>query len=229
MKKNLLVALFLVMAGALFAQSGKRVAIGLSVGPSIEWISPKTEGYVGNGVIAGFKYGVPVDINFTKANNYYFSTGIKFEHTGGKLSFPFTYEGKEVALNRKYTAMFLSIPTGIKLKTPTFGSMVFGGNFGFLHGFKLNGKHIDTWVDENGNNVQQDKKAEYKNCAFFKESIYVGLGAEYIIQEDFRASFYINYAYTITNYFNKKAINPINSLREKGNPGSVEFVFGIHF
>ncbi|MDL2297340.1 PorT family protein [Bacteroidales bacterium OttesenSCG-928-B11] len=229
MKKTLLIVCLILSSISLLAQDGKRVNIGLSIGPSIDWISPKTDNYERDGIGIGLRYGVPVDINFTHGSNYYFSTGIKFEHIGGKMNFPFIYNEKEVALNRKYTAMFLSIPTGIKLKTPTFGSMVFAGNFGFLHGLKLNGKFIDTWVDENGNNVMQNKKEEYENCAFFKESIYVGLGAEYIIQEDFRASFYINYAYTITNFFNKKAINPTTNLREKGNPGAVEFVFGIHF
>lgn len=231
MKKYVLISFFVFISASLLAQTGKRVAIGLTVGPSIDWLSPKTEGYEGDGASLGLRYGIPVDINFTSADNYYFSTGIKFEHTGGKLAFPFISDAtkNKVNLSRKYNALYLTIPTGIKLKTPNFGNFVFAGNFGFLHGFKLSCKTKDTWTDENGHKVIPDQKEEYKNCAFFKESIFVGLGGEYVIRDSFRASLYINYAYTMTNFFANKAVNPVNNLKEKGTLGTVEFLFGIHF
>ncbi|MDR2978953.1 MAG: PorT family protein [Bacteroidales bacterium] len=231
MKKNFLIVFFLLISVASFAQDGKRVAIGLTIGPSIDWISPKTQGYEKNGVSLGVRYGIPVDINFTKATNYYLSTGIKFEHTGGKLAFKHVLKEdlEEVDLERKYNALYLTIPTGVKLKTPNFGDLVFAGNFGFLHSFRLSCKNIDKWTDANGHSVTPDEKSEYNGCMFFKESLYVGVGAEYIVQEDFRASFYMNYAYTLSNFFTKKSLNYSTNLREKGNLGSVEFVFGFHF
>lgn len=212
------------------AQSGKRVAVGITVGPSIEWMSPKTENYNGAGTIAGLRYGVPVDINFTADEYYYFTTGVMFSHAGGKLNFT-TYSPEDdtrlVDMTRKYTSIYLSIPTGIKLKTPNFGNLVFVGNFGFYHGFNLSSKKVDSYIDGNLSSGK-GKKGPYEEAAIFKESIYVGLGADYLIMDNFKANLMINYSYTFTNYFTKKSLTYDNN-REKANLGSVEFILGFFF
>lgn len=235
MKSRLfLVLAFCLFSIQLFAQAenhkGKRLSVGLSVGPAIDWISPNIDEYDGVGPIVGLRYGIPVDINLTHESNYYFSTGILFQHTGGKLSFPSRFlpdlDSLDVSIQRKYSSIFLAIPTGIKLKTPSFNNFVFAGNFGLLHGFKLNSKKQDKY-EVNGLDHKDNKKSEFEGASFFKESIYVGIGLEYIIKDDFRASFFFNYSYSFTNYFNKKAV--ATDKRIKGNHNGIEFVFGIFF
>ena len=65
---------------------GKRVSLGISVGSGMDWLVPRSDSLVMQqaGPIATLRYGIPVDINFTKANNYYLTTGIYFQHLGGK-------------------------------------------------------------------------------------------------------------------------------------------------
>lgn len=229
MKKNLLIVVFCLLSTSLMAQmGGKRVTVGLSVGPSIDWLGPKTEGYEGNGAKMGLRYGIPVDINFTEANNYYFSTGILFSHSGGKLKFTDYRPDQSVPevadISRKYNSIYISIPTGVKLKAPNFGDFVVAGNFGFYHGFLLSSRYVDSY-----NGSRDSRKADFKRANFFKESLYVGLGVEYIIQDDFRASLYINYSYTLTNYFKNKTNNEYTGQKERGNLNCLEFIFGIQF
>ncbi len=235
--KKLYLTIFLIIFGAsLWAQStnpaGRRVTVGLSFGPSIDWLTPKIENYDGGGIKIGVKYGIPVDINFTKQANYYFSTGLFFSHNGGKLKFmdytTILDSTNLVSMNRSYSATYLIIPTGIKLKTPSFKNFVIAGNFGLSHGFLLKGKKLDKY--KIGDDDMGDlKKENYKELLFFKETIYVGVGVEYIIKDDFRANFFINYNYTLTNFFSGKAFNEYYKIKEKGNLGSVDFVFGVTF
>ncbi len=87
MKKQLFTMLLLLLLGANVTAQSKRVNIGITVGPSIDWLTPKNDQYNGGGVVAGLRYGVPVNVNLTGDENYYFSTGIVFQHTGGKLEY----------------------------------------------------------------------------------------------------------------------------------------------
>ena len=72
-------------------QEGHRVVFGVTFGPTLNWMNWKNhkaapEGYersVKGGVRLGLRYGVNMDIDLTKSKNYYVSTGILIEHTGG--------------------------------------------------------------------------------------------------------------------------------------------------
>jgi hypothetical protein len=218
----------------LYAQEEKRVTLGINMGPSLSWISPKTAKYERDAILCGFHFGIPVDVNFTKSAYYYFHTGVKLEYSGGKLLFPYNIEtaGQSFEieeLHRKYTNIYFSIPTGIKLKTPTIkGKWVIGFSFGLSHGFLLNSKKKDHYEIEQ--TVTDDKKKLlYEGSAFFKESVYGGIGTEYTIKENFKASFYLQYNYTLNNFFNKNAQNNISKAKESGNLNVIDFVFGISF
>lgn len=237
MKRFFLVSILAFFGLSLFAQtsnpSGRRVTVGLTFGTAIDWLSPKTDGYESDGVKVGLRYGIPIDINFTKQANYYFiSTGLFFKHTGGKLNFTENTQLDEttyaVLMKRKYSAAYLVIPTGIKLKTPSFSNFVFAGNFGLSHAFLLDSKKVDEYKIGD-TPIQDPKKMKYNKALFFNEAVYIGIGFEYIIKDDFRANFFINYNYTLTNYFSNKAKNDYSGQKEKGNLGSVDFVVGVTF
>ena len=230
MKKGIFTILCLTLLVANVAAQSKKVNIGITAGPSIDWLSSQNDQYDKGGVIVGLRYGIPLDINLTKDENYYFSTGVKVEHTGGKVKYTGrndAFQGKDVFITTKYSAIFLSVPTGIKLKTPSFNNFVIAGNVGLSHAFALNSKKFDRIKD---GNKEFKEKTKYEGHSFFKESLYAGLGLEYIIKENLRASFMVNYSYTFTNYHNKNILNEFNPKeRLKGNLGVVDFMFGIFF
>jgi len=230
--KNLFTILLLTLFITNIIAQSKKVNVGVMAGPSIDWLSSKNDQYEQGGIILGLRYGVPLDINLTEDENYYFSTGIKLEHTGGKIKYKTTldtYPNEEVSYTRKYNSIFLSIPTGIKLKTPSFNNFVIAGSFGLSHAFALNSTKFDRITTVN-KEIKDQKKTKYENGSFFKESLFAGLGVEYIIKDNFRATFMINYSYTFINYHNRKEL-VFNSTTErlKNNLNSVEFIFGIFF
>ncbi|MDR1758853.1 MAG: PorT family protein [Bacteroidales bacterium] len=208
----------------------RRVSVGIYIGPTLDWLSPKTEGDQRGGVRVGGSFGIPVDINFLKTyENYFVSTGLRFEIFNGRLHYPDKDKDNlnEIDLYRKYNAFSLAIPTGLKLKTPDFSGFVMAGNFGFYHGFLLSATKFDTYkLDDK--DVTDVKKEIYKNTLFLKESIYAGLGVEYTIKDSFKAHFYMNYIYGMTNFFNGKE-KTIDNLKRVANAHSVEFLFGLSF
>jgi len=180
----------------------------------------------------GICYGIPLDINLTKDENYYFTTGLKMEHVGGKLKYEGIHPGypeENAHYTIKYNAIFLSIPTGIKLKTPSFNNFVIAGHFGLSHAVGLSNKKMER-VEVAGIEQKDQKKTKYDGGSFFKESLFAGIGLEYIINDKCRASFMANYSYSFTNYHNRNAFSLFDpSERLKGNLNTVEFAFGIFF
>ena len=235
MKAKILIALFcsfglLSMAQSNFTAYGKKIVVGIVVGPSFDWMSAKNENVNKKGVVMGVRCGIPLDINLTADENYYISTGIMFNYTGGKHVISSnildntildTYE-----VTRKYRASYVTLVSGVKLKTPSFSNCVIVGNAGLYHSFFLSGSVTDSY---NFLKVETtEKTTKYKGAAFFRESVYAGLGFEYIIKDNLKVNMFVNYTYTFTNFFNKNAVIRGNE-RMKGNLNGVEILFGFFF
>lgn len=214
------------------AEFGKRVALGVLFGTGMDWLAPKVDSMYKAGVIMNIKYGVPVDINFTTKNNYYFSLGVFVNHSGGKLKFNTWIEDSVQAntTERKYRAIYLTIPTGIKLKTPSLNNFVIAANFGLYHSFRLSANYSDKYISHDGTEVKSEKHTYNKGVALFRESAYIGLGLEYVVKNDFRVYFYANYSQGILNFFNSSySENLITGAKDKALLNSVEFLIGITF
>ncbi|MEG2070085.1 MAG: outer membrane beta-barrel protein [Bacteroidales bacterium] len=215
-------------------ESGKRVLFNVCFGPNISWFYPKTEDYTRSGLTGGMHYGIGIDINLSDQTNYYFTTGVQFEHVGGQMTFRENLNiidtiVRTVETERSYNSIYLTIPTAITLKTPSFKNFVIGGNFGLYHSFLLSSKSSDKFTTATHEVITG--KTHNGTVSFFKESAFVGLGVEYIIKKDFRAKLYINYVHTLTNYFkgNGKANNTYSELAQKATMGNVEFILGVCF
>ena len=209
---------------------GKRITLGVSFGIGPGWFNPRTDSVERAGTVNMMRYGIPLDINFTTKNNYYLSTGVFFSHLGGKLRFVDDIE--EVGIRetvRRYNAIYLTLPTGIKLKTPSMQGFVVAAQFGFLHSFRLTAKAADQYqVGEE--RVTTDKYMYTKQTAWFREAGYIGLGMEYVIKDDFRIYFYATYNHTFLNFFGNKAEpNLLSGNAMKGTSSNVEFQIGICF
>ncbi len=236
---------YLFYTNVLFAQVDRprRVEIGIFAGPSIDWAVPHTNGYKSTGAKAGGVYGINVDINLVQtSSNYFFSTGINARHIRYGLEYPNNYSYfddatnqtntlRSVSVNSTFNTVYVTIPTAIKLKTTNFGRFVFWGLVGLEHGIAVSSKSNDE-VTNSSNGTREgkfEKVDQYKNTAIFKESLYIILGAEFIIQDNTKATFGIAYDHGFNNMFREKYKNLITGQPVKAYTHCIEFQFGVIF
>lgn len=228
----------------------RRVVVGITFGPSFNWMNWKNHkaapaGYersAHESVKLGLRYGVNLDIDLTKSKNFYVSTGVLIEHTGGSLNFndniylvDKTLENTNI--DRKYKSIYFTIPTAVTLRTPSFNHFIIGGNIGFYHSFNLYSRYQSRFqidpsareTDKETINYVTTDWAKDNETALFKESIFAGLGVEYVIKRHLRGKLYINYAQSLNNYFSKNAKNSRTGVQEKAAIGTVEILFGLYF
>ena len=212
------------------ADFGKRVTLGIAFGVGPGWLNPRTDSISRAGIVSAMRYGIPLDINFTTKNNYYFTTGVFFSHNGGKLRFVDDIEDVGILETvRNHSAIYLTLPTGIKLKTPSMKGFVVAAQFGLFHSFRLTAKASDTYV-VGEKKVTTDKYKFTSETAWFREAGFIGLGMEYIIKDDFRVYFYATYDHTFINFFGNKAKPVLLSGKEiRATAANIEFLVGICF
>lgn len=227
----------------------RRVVVGLTFGPTFNWMNWKNhksapEGYdrsYPGGMKLGLRYGVNIDIDLNKKKNFYVSTGVLIEHTGGGLSFreqlvlldnPIVRD-----IDRRYKSIYFTIPTAVTFRTPSFSRFIICGNIGLYHSFNLYSRYQSSFqIDPNANPVEKKSINHVttdwekdNEAALFKESIFAGLGVEYVIKKNLKGKLYVNYAQSLNNYFTKNAKNNLTGVKEKAAIGSVEILLGISF
>lgn len=228
----------------------RRVVFGITFGPSFNWMNWKNHkdapmGYERSShesMKLGLRYGINLDIDLTKTKNYYVSTGLLIEHTGGCLNFNDDIRLVEKILentniDRKYKSIYFTIPTAITLKTPSFNRFIIGGNIGLYHSFNLYSRYQSRFqidptareTDKETINYVTTDWAKDNEVALFKESVFAGLGFEYVIKRHFKCKLYINYAQSLNNYFSKNAKNSRTLVQERAAIGTVELLFGLSF
>lgn len=211
----------------------KRVVCGISLAPSCDWFAPLNSGYFREKAEIGARYGFTFDINLAKkarSANYYFTVGVMINHLQGVINFPENYTIFDSTVTfdnatRHYTSTSLVIPTGIKLKSNPMKNCVIGGQFGLYHSFLLSGKKYDSFVLDEKYNIVTDK-VKNDEAGMLSETVYAGLGFEYVIVRKYRASLYVNYNCMFTNYFNKKSVT-LEGNRKKSIVHGIEFVLGF--
>lgn len=211
---------------------GRRVSLGVSFGIGPAWLNPKTDSIYRNGPVLSMKYGIPIDINFNQKENYYFTTGVFFKHCGGKFHFCGQAYGADTLhriIDRQYSAIYLTIPTGIKLKTSSINGFVVTANFGLYHSFRLTAKAFDKYHIF-GEDVKTPKYIYTQETALFQEAGYIGLGVEYVVTDNFRIYFSAIYDHAFTNFFNPRLSNTLaNGTKDRATQGNVEFQIGLCF
>ena len=231
-------------------QEARRVVFGITFGPTFNWMNWKNhkaapEGYersAHESVKVGLRYGVNLDVDLSMTKNFYFSTGVLIEHTGGSLNFNDDIQLVDkvlanINIDRKYKSIYFSIPTAITFKTPSFSNFIICGNVGFYHSFNLYSRYQSRFqidptardVDKETINYVTTDWAKDNEVALFKESVFAGIGFEYVIRRHLRAKFGVNYAQSLNNYFSKNAKNSRTGVQEKAAIGTVEILFGLGF
>ena len=152
---------------------GSRINFGVTFAPTISWMYPHTEGYERNGAIMGMRYGFNLNVNLTQRKNFYFSTGIFAEHSGGKMKFldiipiwSLDILADSIPTQRTYRSIYLTIPTMITMKTNSINNFYICGNAGLMHSFKLYSSNTDSYLF--GTELWSREKQVSEETALFK-------------------------------------------------------------
>ena len=227
----------------------RRVIFGITFGPTFNWMNWKNhkaapEGYERTspgGTKIGLRYGVNLDVDLTKSKNFYVSTGILIEHTGGNLNFNenvyLIRDSLVRNMDRSYKSIYFTIPTAVTLRTPSFSNFIICGNIGLYHSFNLYSRYRSSFqIDPSAEDIEKESINHIttdwlkdNEVALFKESIFAGIGVEYVIKNNLKGKLYINYAQSLNNYFSKNAKNSLTGVQEKAAIGTVEVLFGLSF
>lgn len=212
-----------------------RMLIGtISVAPTCEWLMPLSDCIESYSPKMGTRYGITLDINISQKNrsdNFYFMVGAmaKNSHYNIVSTEEYTIQDSSYICNAQqhFSAMHLVIPTGIRFRTTPKNSCVFAGNIGIYNQLYLTGKRYDEFVfDENY--ILKTKETSNTDFVRISESIFAGVGFEYIFHKHCRLSFYANYVCTLPPFFNKAATN-FEGKQKKAFSHSIEFSLGFGF
>jgi len=167
-------ALFLFSISGLKAQE-KKVALGLSFSPTMNWMKTKSEGLSSDGSKFGFKYGLMADFNF--GENYSFATGIFINNGGGKYN---SIEGDTSSVstvNYDHKIQSVEIPLTLRMRTKEIGYLKYYGQFGFSPQIIINST-ADIQSDGGDSRNDIDMKDQ---VASFDLALVLGIGIEYNI------------------------------------------------
>jgi len=240
MKKTLtiLTLALLVWSTTGFSQD-RSYRFGMHVSPNISWIKPEVEGlaYEGDGSMIGVSYGAIFENYFTP--NVAFITGLSILHTGGHLKYPFivtTLDGAGISvrdtgsLMRKYNLQYIEIPIMLKGSTgELLGDFSFYGQFGIGSGFNVKAKARDEFASDKGTeSVITENKNVKKDVSFFRETLIIGIGAEYALGSTAIAFAGLSFSNGFTDALTSEAsYNP--AIKEKARVNCVELNIGIVF
>ena len=225
-----LIAMLLSIPGEIFSQAKFPMKLGLKVAPNICWMSPGTKGYSSDGIRFGATVGFMGDFYF--AENYAFSTGLNFQFINGKLSYTdsLAMEGSNKLVygevSRKYNLLYLEIPLMIKMTTKVFGQVSYFGQIGFGTGFRMKATVKEHFVPSTGIPVDQQYDFNY-GTTIIRESILIGIGMEYHIDESSRLLIGVSYSNSLNNIFT--GVNAKTNLDEKSQLNFAELNIGFLF
>jgi hypothetical protein len=230
MKKTTIsvVLIMLLFSFYLHAQDNETpYQFGFKIAPNLGWMKPDAEGYSRDGMTTGFSWGFVGDYNFSKT--YALSTGFTITSNSGKLKFPYAEDSLLGTMHRKYRIRSLEIPIMLKMRTKEIGDFTYYGLIGFGTSFNLSAKADDEFHVETPSAYTIAHQPNIKSRVnFLRESMIVGLGAQYNISGD--TQFFVGLLFNngITNSL--KGHNSVNtSLSENAITNYFELNIGILF
>jgi hypothetical protein len=212
------------------SQSNIPMRLGLKISPSIGWMSPGTKGYSNDGARLGTTLGFVSDFYF--AENYALSTGFNFQFLSGKMSYadslliPGNPKLQNGQVNRKYNFIYLEIPVMIKMQTKVFGKVSYYGQIGLGTAFRIKTRVNEHFVPDSGDAVDQQYDLNGETT-LIRESILVGIGCEYHIDETTRIFVGLGYSNSLNNILT--GVNYKTKLNEKSMLNFAELNIGVLF
>jgi hypothetical protein len=238
MNKRILFAylILFILSSRTFAQD-RTYHFGLHVAPNISWLKPEVEGidYKSDGSLVGVSYGAVFENDFTP--NVGIITGITILHTGGHLQYPFIVDPGGVApdtgtLWRKYNLQYIELPLILKGSTgDVLGNFSFWGRFGIGNGFRIKAKAKDEFLSDNnpsGEKTVTENKNVKGDVSFFRESLIIGIGAEYRIGNTATVQAGVTFSNGFTDILTSKTSYK-SEINEKARSNFVELNIGVMF
>ncbi|MGB0404398.1 MAG: porin family protein [Salibacteraceae bacterium] len=212
--KNFFIGVILLLS-TLFstAQEEHRFKFGLHVGPSVTWLSFKTDDIQRNGTAVKMNFGLFTDFALKGSNRYFFSTGINMITNGGE----FSYVGVENDNGLLYqssnevdlTTQYIEIPIALKMRSHEIGYSIFAGYFGFGTGFRINAfQDIKSdYTDGSGKNkIIEEKKINVESDINpVRFALVAGLEWERKITKETYFTVGMNLNYGLSNIYQTKA------------------------
>jgi hypothetical protein len=223
--KILLICLFAILALQGFSQE-KGFRFGIKVAPNIAWIAPDAEGYENDGSVMGFSAGFIADIGL--ADNYSINTGINYDYLNGKLKFPFATTADTGTMYRKYNLRYVELPLTIKMRTNKFGDIAYFGELGVGTAFNVRAKSQDEFKLDNGAVISDDDNDVSKEIALVKESLIIGAGAEYFIDESTSLFLQLTFNAGLTNILTGNNSRSTD-ISQKGKLYDLQLSIGVLF
>jgi hypothetical protein len=229
----------ILLSGNLFAQ-GRQYHFGLFFAPNINWLKSDVQDltYTSIGTPVKFSYGAVFEYDFTP--NVGIITGINILKTGGGLQYNSIQDistsslpDSEVgSLTRKYTLQYLEIPLMLKGSTGELhGNFSFFGKFGIGSGFCISARANDEFLPDNsttGNKISIKNINVKDNVSFFRESLIIGIGADYRLGKTAIIEAGITYSNGFTDILTgNNTYKP--SVEEKAHCHFVELNIGVMF
>lgn len=216
-------ALIFTLAIITALPSVAQIKLGVSLEPQISWFGTDRKAIKGDGSIGGVSFGLNVDRYFAK--QYAFYTGVFIETTGGYLKYQngTTIHSKDTPNfvvkpngSVKYRTQYISIPTGIKLKTNPIGYNSFYAILGFKTSLRMRTKGF-TNDGKNSSGINSMDGEVLKNQTEWANLGYqLGVGTEYSLGNSVSLLLGITYNNGITNTMDDESVHVnLNNLSLK--------------
>jgi hypothetical protein len=213
-----------------YGQGASKLKLGLKVAPNIGWMSPGTKGYTSDGARLGGTIGFMADFYF--AENYAVTSGFNFQFLNGKLRYSdsLLVEGspglQDGEVFRNYNFLYFEIPLLIKMKTKQFGKFSYFGQIGLGTGFRIKATVDEHFELTKGGDLDQQYSFD-QGVTLMRESLLVGIGTEFHLDESSRILIGITYSNGLNNIL--KGVNYKSGMDIKSLLNYAELNIGFIF
>jgi len=147
MKKIILFLSFSIILLSAYSQETP-IELSFSGGPSVNWMNSGSTSAERGNIEPGFNFGVNGDFFFNLHNTYAITTGLLYNHTGGKIDYhsDVLIAGETIAAGSsiRYRIHSLEIPIALKLRTFPFRRWTYWGQFGISNFLNVNAKSTSS-------------------------------------------------------------------------------------
>lgn len=230
MKKAIAILIIFVCIVTTSAYSQhKPFVFGFKIAPNLGWFKANTDGYENVGTTPGFAWGFIAEFHLME--HYAIGTGFNVLYLNAKLNYPYRQiangDTMTGVMEREYHLKYIEVPLVLKMETRVFGKFKFFGQIGLGTSFLIDAKADDVFV-YGENTSKEDKVNIYDDIRFIRESLILGVGAEFIIEGSTLVFAGVNFDNGFTNIL--KGNNTVDpSISQRANANFIEFQIGMLF
>lgn len=224
----LIIALILCSTTIYGQENPKPFYFSFRMGPNISWLKSNSDNIHSNGAILGFSWGALCDVPIQ--DNLYGVSGFNIHFAGGKTNYTGIYNNSSAIFRETYSIKYFELPVMIKIRTKEIDRLSFYGQMGLGTAFRINARVdrtiIPTAPSPSSAAVISENINSDNITAFVRESLLLGVGAEYAIQENLKIFGGLNFNNGFTDIIKK---SPYNLSDPKMISNILEFNLGIYF